>query len=106
MVNVDGKVMMLLGGFLLWGYGFVGMYDSGGYILCGQFGIVGENGLEIVNGLVNVISWRNIVVLVVVVVGMMGVVVVFIEFLLLYFLVFFVKGGEVMVSCVVIVLFV
>ncbi|HEC5140568.1 TPA: phage tail tape measure protein, partial [Escherichia coli] len=31
-VNTDGKVMMPSGGFPSWGYGFAGMYDSGGYI--------------------------------------------------------------------------
>ena len=36
-----------------------GMYDSGGYIPRGQFGIVGENGPEIVNGPANVTSRRN-----------------------------------------------
>lgn len=49
-VNADGKVMTPSGGFPSWGYGFAGMYDSGGYIPRGQFGIVGENGPEIVNG--------------------------------------------------------
>ena len=34
--------------------GFAGMYDSGGTIPRGQFGIVGENGPEIVNGPANV----------------------------------------------------
>ncbi|MBH8375490.1 hypothetical protein, partial [Pseudomonas aeruginosa] len=52
-VNADGKVMMPSGGFPSWGYGFAGMYDSGGYIPRGQFGIVGENGPEIVNGPAN-----------------------------------------------------
>ncbi|HHL8388607.1 TPA: phage tail tape measure protein, partial [Escherichia coli] len=35
-VNADGKVMMPSGGFPSWGYGFAGMYDSGGYIPRGQ----------------------------------------------------------------------
>ncbi|VEC64727.1 TP901 family phage tail tape measure protein [Escherichia coli] len=58
-VNADGKVMMPSGGLPSWGYGFAGMYDSGGYIPRGQFGIVGENGPEIVNGPANVTSRRN-----------------------------------------------
>lgn len=58
-VNADGKVMMPSGGFPSWGYGFAGMYDSGGYIPRGQFGIVGENGPEIVNGPANVTSRRK-----------------------------------------------
>ncbi len=59
-VNADsGKVMMPLGAFPSWGYGFAGMYDSGGYIPRGQFGIVGENGPEIVNGPANVTSRRK-----------------------------------------------
>ncbi|BEC32957.1 phage tail tape measure protein [Escherichia coli] len=71
-VNTDGKVMMPSGGFPSWGYGFAGMYDSGGYIPHGQFGIVGENGPEIVNGPVNVTSRRNTAALAAVVAGMMG----------------------------------
>lgn len=72
-VNADGKVMMPSGGFPSWGYGFAGMYDSGGYIPRGQFGIVGENGPEIVNGPANVTSRRNTAALAAVVAGMMGV---------------------------------
>ncbi|EOV6850688.1 phage tail tape measure protein [Escherichia coli] len=71
-VNTDGKVMMPSGGFPSWGYGFAGMYDSGGYIPRGQFGIVGENGPEIVNGPANVTSRRNTAALAAVVAGMMG----------------------------------
>ncbi|EIQ0360240.1 phage tail tape measure protein [Escherichia coli] len=71
-VNTDGKVMMPSGGFPSWGYGFAGMYDSGGYIPHGQFGIVGENGPEIVNGPANVTSRRNTAALAAVVAGMMG----------------------------------
>ena len=70
-VNTDGKVMMPSGGFPSWGYGFAGMYDSGGYIPRGQFGIVGENGPEIVNGPANVTSRRNTAALAAVVAGMM-----------------------------------
>ncbi|MGC6627628.1 hypothetical protein ACP0FP_25505, partial [Escherichia coli] len=72
-VNADGKVMMPSGDFPSWGYGFAGMYDSGGYIPRGQFGIVGENGPEIVNGPANVTSRRNTAALAAVVAGMMGV---------------------------------
>ncbi|HHL8379195.1 TPA: phage tail tape measure protein, partial [Escherichia coli] len=68
-VNADGKVMMPSGGFPSWGYGFAGMYDSGGYIPRGQFGIVGENGPEIVNGPANVTSRRNTAALAAVVAG-------------------------------------
>lgn len=51
-VNSDGKVVLPPGGFP--SMGFAGMYDSGGTIPRGQFGIVGENGPEIVNGPANV----------------------------------------------------
>lgn len=51
-VNSDGKVVLPPGGFP--SMGFAGMYDSGGTIQRGQFGIVGENGPEIVNGPANV----------------------------------------------------
>ncbi|HCD3924980.1 TPA: phage tail tape measure protein [Klebsiella aerogenes] len=51
---------------------FAGMYDSGGAIPRGQFGIVGENGPEIVNGPANVTSRRRTAALASVVAGMMG----------------------------------
>ena len=51
-VNTEGKVELPPGGFPT--MGFAGMYDSGGTIPRGQFGIVGENGPEIVNGPANV----------------------------------------------------
>lgn len=51
-VNRDGKVVLPPGGFPP--MGFAGIYDSGGTIPRGQFGIVGENGPEIVNGPANV----------------------------------------------------
>ena len=51
---------------------FAGMYDSGGAIPRGQFGIVGENGPEIVDGPANVISRRRTAALASVVAGMMG----------------------------------
>ncbi|QOL13303.1 phage tail tape measure protein [Dickeya dianthicola] len=38
---------------------FAGMYDSGGVIPAGQFGIVGENGPEIVNGPARITSRRH-----------------------------------------------
>ena len=38
---------------------FAGAYDSGGYIPRGQWGIVGENGAEIVEGPANVTSRKN-----------------------------------------------
>ncbi|MEG9738369.1 phage tail tape measure protein [Enterobacter roggenkampii] len=52
---------------------FAGMYDSGGIIPRGQFGIVGENGPEIVNGPANVTSRRRTAALASVVAGVMGV---------------------------------
>ncbi|EPK3323590.1 phage tail tape measure protein [Citrobacter koseri] len=70
-VNSDGKVVMPLGGFP--SMGFAGMYDSGGTIPRGQFGIVGENGPEIVNGPANVTSRRRTAALASVVAGVMGV---------------------------------
>ncbi|EFI2643599.1 phage tail tape measure protein [Escherichia coli] len=97
-VNADGKVMMPLGGFPSWGYGFAGMYDSGGYIPRGQFGIVGENGPEIVNGPANVTSRRNTAALAAVVAGMMGVAAAPAELPPLHPLALPAKGGEAMVS--------
>ncbi|KXQ85330.1 hypothetical protein AUQ18_03035 [Escherichia coli] len=97
-VNADGKVMMPSGGFPSWGYGFAGMYDSGGYIPRGQFGIVGENGPEIVNGPANVTSRRNTAALAAVVAGMMGVAAAPVELPPLHPLAFPAKGGEAMVS--------
>ena len=70
-VNADGKVMLPPGGFP--SMGFAGMYDSGGAIPRGQFGIVGENGPEIVNGPANVTSRRRTAALASVVAGAMGV---------------------------------
>lgn len=70
-VNSDGKVVMPPGGFP--SMGFAGMYDSGGTIPRGQFGIVGENGPEIVNGPANVTSRRRTAALASVVAGVMGV---------------------------------
>ncbi|EHM50741.1 phage tail tape measure protein [Yokenella regensburgei] len=70
-VNSDGKVVLPPGGFP--SMGFAGMYDSGGTIPGGQFGIVGENGPEIVNGPANVTSRRRTAALASVVAGVMGV---------------------------------
>ncbi|EFN7798994.1 TPA: phage tail tape measure protein [Escherichia coli] len=97
-VNADGKVMMPSGAFPSWGYGFAGMYDSGGYIPRGQFGIVGENGPEIVNGPANVTSRRNTAALAAVVAGMMGVAAAPAELPPLHPLALPAKGGEAMVS--------
>ena len=97
-VNADGKVMMPSGDFPSWGYGFAGMYDSGGYIPRGQFGIVGENGPEIVNGPANVTSRRNTAALAAVVAGMMGVAAAPAELPPLHPLALPAKGGEAMVS--------
>ncbi|EGA2808959.1 phage tail tape measure protein [Escherichia coli] len=97
-VNADGKVMMPSGGFPSWGYGFAGMYDSGGYIPRGQFGIVGENGPEIVNGPANVTSRKNTAALAAVVAGMMGVAAAPAELPPLHPLALPAKGGEAMVS--------
>lgn len=47
------------GGFPMMYGGYAGMYDSGGYIPRGQFGIVGENGPEFVNGPANITSRRQ-----------------------------------------------
>ncbi|HEM6828683.1 TPA: phage tail tape measure protein [Citrobacter koseri] len=70
-VNSGGKVVLPPGGFP--SMGFAGMYDSGGTIPRGQFGIVGENGPEIVNGPANVTSRRRTAALASVVAGVMGV---------------------------------
>ncbi|EBS2232508.1 phage tail tape measure protein [Salmonella enterica subsp. enterica serovar Middlesbrough] len=69
-VNSDGKVVLPPGGFPM--MGFAGMYDDGGTIPRGQFGIVGENGPEIVNGPANVTSRRRTAALVSVVAGTLG----------------------------------
>lgn len=69
-VNSDGKVVLPPGGFPA--MGFAGMYDNGGTIPRGQFGIVGENGPEIVNGPANVTSRRRTAALASVVAGTLG----------------------------------
>ncbi|EBH8665073.1 phage tail tape measure protein [Salmonella enterica subsp. enterica serovar Luke] len=68
-VNSDGKVVLPPGGFPA----YAGMYDTGGIIPRGRFGIVGENGPEIVNGPANVTSRRRTAALASVVAGVMGV---------------------------------
>ncbi|WP_312997783.1 phage tail tape measure protein [Leclercia sp.] len=69
-VNSEGKVVLPPGGFPM--MGFAGMYDNGGAIPRGQFGIVGENGPEIVNGPANVTSRRRTAALASVVAGTLG----------------------------------
>ncbi|PYG48716.1 TP901 family phage tail tape measure protein [Pantoea sp. AG1095] len=54
-VSPGGKVTLPAGGFPA----FAGMYDIGGNIPAGQFGVVGENGPEIVGGPVSVTSRRR-----------------------------------------------
>ncbi|SEQ30765.1 phage tail tape measure protein, TP901 family, core region [Rosenbergiella nectarea] len=66
-----GKAVLPAGGFPPMGY--AGMYDTGGRIGRGQFGIVGENGPEIVNGPANITSRRKTAALASVVAGFMGV---------------------------------
>lgn len=68
-VGGNGSVILPPGGFPA----YAGMYDTGGNIPRGQFGIVGENGPEIINGPVNVTSRRRTAALASVVAGMMGV---------------------------------
>lgn len=70
-VNSDGRVVLPAGGFPSFNY--AGMYDNGGAIPRGQFGIVGENGPEIVNGPANVTSRRRTAALASVVAGTLGV---------------------------------
>ncbi|KAB7697004.1 phage tail tape measure protein [Plesiomonas shigelloides] len=56
-VSGNGKVLLPAGSFS--SMGFAGMYDSGGYIPSGQFGIVGERGPELVNGPARVTSRKQ-----------------------------------------------
>lgn len=98
-VLASGPLAMLrVALYAVWGYGFAGMYDSGGYIPRGQFGIVGENGPEIVNGPANVTSRRNTAALAAVVAGMMGVAAAPAGLPPLHPLALPAKGGEAMVS--------
>lgn len=71
--KVPGKTQLqVVGGAAAAAVPFAGMYDSGGAIPRGQFGVVGENGPEIVNGPANVTSRRRTAALASVVAGMMG----------------------------------
>ena len=69
----DKAQVQMVGGAAAAAVPFAGMYDSGGIIPRGQFGIVGENGPEIVNGPANVTSRRRTAALASVVAGVMGV---------------------------------
>lgn len=72
--KTQGKAQVqVVGGAAAAAVPFAGMYDSGGIIPRGQFGIVGENGPEIVNGPANVTSRRRTAALASVVAGVMGV---------------------------------
>ena len=71
--NAPGKTQVqVVGGAASAAVPFAGMYDSGGVIPRGQFGVVGENGPEIVNGPAHVTSRRRTAALASVVAGMMG----------------------------------
>lgn len=54
------------------GRGFAGLFDRGGYIPRGQFGIAGENGPELINGPAHITGRRRTAALASVVAGMMG----------------------------------
>ena len=54
-VKAVGGVSLPPGGFPA----FAGMYDSGGFIPSGQFGVAGENGPELVSGPANITSRRG-----------------------------------------------
>ena len=72
--KTQGKAQVqVVGGAAAAAVPFAGMYDNGGIIPRGQFGIVGENGPEIVNGPANVTSRRRTAALASVVAGVMGV---------------------------------
>ncbi len=68
----DKTQVHVVGGATAAAVPFAGMYDNGGLIPRGQFGVVGENGPEIVNGPANVTSRRRTAALASVVAGMMG----------------------------------
>ncbi|HDS1151306.1 TPA: phage tail tape measure protein [Pluralibacter gergoviae] len=51
---------------------FAGMYDAGGYIPRGQYGIVGENGPEFVNGPAHITGRRRTAAIAAAVTGMLG----------------------------------
>ncbi|ENJ6544952.1 phage tail tape measure protein [Salmonella enterica] len=69
----DKAQVQVVGGAAAAAVPFAGMYDSGGIIPRGQFGIVGENGPEIVNGPAKVTSRRRAAALASIVAGVMGV---------------------------------
>ncbi len=69
----DKAQVQVVGGAAAAAVPFAGMYDSGGIIPRGQFGIVGENGPEIVNGPAKVTSRRRTAALASIVAGVMGV---------------------------------
>ncbi|WP_409455943.1 phage tail tape measure protein [Pseudescherichia sp.] len=61
-VSSDGRVTLPAGGSPYAGYGmpgFAGFHDNGGVIPRGQWGVVGENGPEIVNGPARITSRRR-----------------------------------------------
>lgn len=61
-VSSDGRVALPPGGSPYMGYGvpgFAGFHDNGGVIPRGQWGVVGENGPEIVNGPASITSRRR-----------------------------------------------
>lgn len=61
-VSSDGRVTLPAGGSPYAGYGmpgFAGFHDNGGVIPRGQWGVVGENGPEIVNGPASITSRRR-----------------------------------------------
>lgn len=61
-VSSDGRVALPAGGSPYAGYGmpgFAGFHDNGGVIPRGQWGVVGENGPEIVNGPASITSRRR-----------------------------------------------
>ncbi|EJJ6651765.1 phage tail tape measure protein [Salmonella enterica] len=71
--KTQGKAQVqVVGGAAAVAVPFTGMYDNGGTIPRGQFGIVGENGPEIVNGPANVTSRRRTAALASVVAGTLG----------------------------------
>ena len=71
--KASGKTQVqVVGGAAAAAVPFAGMYDSGGVIPRGQFGIAGENGPELVSGPANVTSRRRTAALASVVAGLMG----------------------------------
>lgn len=71
--KASGKTQVqVVGGAAAAAVPFAGMYDSGGAIPRGQFGIAGENGPELVSGPANVTSRRRTAALASVVAGIMG----------------------------------